>query len=311
MKKIIAIILCLAMVLGFAACGKKKTPEVPEVPEVVDNPGLQLTENLPIISLFGKYEANYEETAKGWDILYAFNGLENADYLGVTVLGKADKGDALKAVAEKEAKARYEEQALVVAEGDSLFSTGDVPYAYFVSFEGEKYDAPAYAKHYFVADAGQVFELEFYIETEVKMVADGKLGGCFPLDFKAAESYELKVDGPKERYTSINGDFANLDVYIDDAKGITMDQLVKGLKEDYKPDYIEQYTADLANGAKQECVYFNFHSNRDGRAYVNYSIMTIDDGKLLCLNFWQFEEEANPITSASIPAFAWSFDSAE
>ena len=312
MKKLIAIILCVTMVFGFAACGKKEnTADVPEVPEVVDNPGIQLTDNLPIVSLFGKYEASNIETAKGWDILYALNGLDNADYLGVAVFCKEDKGDSLKAVAEKEAKARYEEQELVVAEGDSLFSKSNVPYSYFVSFEGEKYDVPAYAKHYFVADAGEVFELEFFIETEVKLIADGKIGGCFPLDFKTAESYELKADGPKERYTSVNGDFANLDVYTDDADGLTMDQLVKGLKEDYKPDYIEEYTVELANGTKQDCVYFNFHSHNDGKAYVNYSIMTMVDGKLICLNFWQFEEDANPITSASIPAFMWSFDKAE
>jgi len=305
MKKFIALLLAVCMIFSFAACGKEKE-EAKAAAETVSNPGIQFTERLPILGLAGTYEAFTAKAEAKKELLYSLKGQSGSEFLAFVGFTWQNEGITLLEYAKKDIEKYYKDQNISPVENDSFYQKGDYNYVYFTAFDTASFEEPSYVQVFYFQDGYFVYEAKFFRRVSEVTIEGSEITGYLPDTAKQAESYELKADGPFARYL-FNSEFANLDVYIDDAKDITIDDVISEYQKSFKAEKLNSFEIEREGKEPLKCCSFDFCKTIDGIAKTNSSYVILADKKLVILNFWQEDANFSILAKASIPALFESF----
>ena len=316
MKKVLAALLALAMILSFAACGNKDQGNGEPVwdgPELVRNPQIDLGENLPSFVMTGEYckeEISEEQAAEGLIEYYtALNPKVNS--LCVYRVPN-NHASIMNRMEYEEYYYHYEEQQLTFAEFDALVEPNDYHYGYYVALEeGTEESDPNYLINYIFLDGEDFVKVVFVVPAYAVQFEELGIQFWVPYEMDQVEETEAEIENGILCKFECDSDkeFANTSAYVWDATGKDLSGLIPWYGERY--DVTVQYFYDypVSESQIQKCLYLKFFETVDGVRYMDESFVTIIDGTALEINFKAPEEEALGLKQQmSVAPMMWSIE---
>ena len=312
MKRVLAVIMALSMIVTFAACGSKNNEPVWEGPELVRNPQIDLGDNLPSFVLTGEYQKDeMTEALAAEGVVVSYTALSpkveslcvyNIPANGGTIMDRMNAENELYGL---------EEQQLYFQEFDTLIEPNDYHYGYYMAYREAADGTPIYTKNYIFLDGGNFVKVEFKIPAYEVGFEELRVKMALPYGMDESDiPEEVNEDGAAIAcFTGEKDDnYAQVTAYALPTEGKDLKSRLKFFEDQYevKVQYFYSYPI---SGKEQECVYIVFLGQQDGVDYQYESILTIiDDNYVEFCYGTEYEEGKITAQQMSVAPMMWGID---
>ena len=313
MKRVLAAILAIMMVLSMAGCGAKNNEPVYDGPELVRNPQIDLGENLPFFVLTGEYmkdEITEAMTSEG--VVESYTALSpKVESLCIYKI-PANGGTIMDRMNAESELYSLDEQQLYFQELDTLIEPNDYHYGYYMAYREAEDGTPFYAKNYIFLDGSDYVKIEFKVpayevsfdELNVKLnIPYGMSETEIPEELDLLGNSVCCFMGEEE------DNYPDIAAYAWAAEGKDIKAALKWYEDTFEVKVQYFYNVTLADGNKQDCVYLVYYNEVDGVKYEYETILTVVSDTYVQFTFrTEFVEDVITVQQMSVAPIMWSID---
>ena len=309
-KKLLSVLLVVAMLLALCACGNTAPAEEPTqeetttseteetadtteteetaFPEVLTDTDLTIAEGLPTVRFDGTWKKS-ENDIQSEDFeslgLYMNQDPESSD-IAVGFYSWEKTEATLVDEAKYALEWDYPRQASTkVYEGTQWFEPDDFNYVYYCAFDEKTFEDYTYCQAYFFEIDNVIYEYDYYVATEAIPMYDG-------LQFfgpKCTEVLELDEDyiddGIIAARHCADGEFCDFDLYVFDKADDTIETMTQWFY-DTKDNVVsvEPYTFTSRLGNEYEGVYVEYEDTYNDIKYYNATALELIGDKFIAID---------------------------
>ncbi len=338
-KKLLSVLLVVAMLFAFCACGNTAPAEKPSqeetttseteettdtseteenaFPEVLTDTDLTFAEGLPTVHFDGTWKKSENDIQS--EYFETLGSYVNQDPEASNVAVQFFSWKKTKTLMEEATAAMQysypNQEYLTLFENSCWNEEGDSNYVYYCAFDETSFEDYTYCKAYFFETDDTIYEVDYYIATEAITLYDG-------LQFfgpKCTEAYEPNdVDLEKgcvaSRYCTYTynsntaPEFCSFDLYAFDKGDDTIETMTQWFY-DNKENVIsaEPYTFTSRLGNEYEGVYVTYENTYiDGVKYYNATYCELVGDKIIAVNCYVPSEGMDEYTMVSSSAMSYA-----